>query len=328
MIESCIIVRIVQDYEGPCLIRQTPGLSGQWDGVHFTLEPVGECDYLIVLRSQMRNPISVTCPKENVWAIVQDPYIPGFNDWLVEGYEHFSRVFTQLIPYKNDKFVISQPALPWYVNRSYDQLVALPVPSKEKTLSWVAGNQSDIPGHFKRKAFFNILKQQRGFDIDIFGRSVYYLEDKADGLLPYRYSLAIENSSIPDYWTEKIADCFLCWTIPIYYGSHNLEEYFPPESFIRIDIANPQEALTKIKSIATDDAWEKRLPALKAARQLVLDKYQFFPYFSKLIRQENRDDKHRSKIEIPVYKRSLKSRIHRIGYKIKRDFIMKKAVYE
>lgn len=315
---SIIIVRIVRDYEEPNLIRQTPRLKGKWDGIHFTLDAVNECDYLIVLRSQMRNLISVTCPKENVWAVVQDPYVPGFNDWLVEGYEHFSRVFTPFIPYKNDKFVISQPALPWYVNRSYDQLVDLPLPPKPKKLSWIVGNQSDIPGHFQRKAFLDVLKQKGGFDIDLFGRASFYLEDKADGLLPYQYSLAIENSSIPDYWTEKIADCFLCWTVPVYYGCTNLEAYFPPESFIRIDIANPQEAIKKIKVIVTDDDWEKRLPALKAARELVLDKYQFFPYFSNLIRQENTVNKKKSEIEIPVYKRSLKARTRRIGYKIKR----------
>lgn len=316
--EANVIVRVVQDYEGPDLIRQTPGQTGVWDGIRYTLEPIEECDYLIVLRSQMRNPISVTCPKENVWAIVQDPYVPGFNDWLVEGYEHFSRVYTQSIPRNNDKFVISQPALPWYVNRSYDQLVDLAIPPKPKILSCIAGNQSDIPGHFKRKTFLNILTQQQGIDIDLFGRAGLYLEDKADGLLPYRYSLAIENSSIPDYWTEKIADCFLCWTVPVYYGSTNLEKYFPPESFIRIDIAKPQEAITKIKSIVIDDVWEKRLPALKAARKLLLEKYQFFPHFSRLIRQEYSGIKKKNAIEIPVYKRSFKARAYRIGYKTKR----------
>jgi hypothetical protein len=317
--EANVTVRVVQDYEGPDLIRQTPGQTGVWEGIRYTLEPIGECDYLIVLRSQMRNPISVTCPKENVWAIVQDPYIPGFNDWLVEGYEHFSRVYTQSIPRNKEKFAISQPALPWYVNRSYDQLVDLAIPPKPKILSCIAGNQSDIPGHFKRKAFLNILTRQKGIDIDLFGHAGVYLADKADGLLPYQYSLAIENSSIPDYWTEKIADCFLCWTVPIYYGSTNLEKYFPPESFIRIDIEKPQEAFTKIRSLITNDVWEKRLPALKAARQLVLDRYQFFPYFSMMIGKESKDNKNKVKIEIPVYVRSLKSRIRRLGYKIGRD---------
>ena len=56
----------------------------------------------------------------------------------------------------------------------------------------------------------------------------------------------MENAVIPDYWTEKIADCFLAWTLPIYYGCPNLEDYFPEKSFIRIDIEKPEEAIDSI----------------------------------------------------------------------------------
>ncbi len=314
-----MIVRIAQDYEGPDLIRQTPGRLGVWDGIYFTQEPVKECDYLIVLRSQMRNPISVSCPKENVWAIVQDPYYPGFNDWLVEGYEQFSSVFTPYIPYKSDVFIPSHPALPWYVNRSYDQLMELPIPPKSRKLSWITGNQADIPGHFKRKAFLDFLRKRGNLDFDLFGRAGRYLEDKSDGLLPYRYSLAIENSSMQDYWTEKIADCFLCWTVPIYYGCRNLERYFPPESFIRIDIEKPEAALSVIKETLMGDAWDRRLPALKEARELFLNRYQFFPYFSFLINKDDTGPKRKRSIEIPVYKKSMKAKLRRLGYKIKRN---------
>jgi len=70
----------------------------------------------------MRALISAICPQENVWTIVQDSYVPYFNDWLVEGYEHFSRIYTQ-IPHPSDgRDIQSQPALPWYVNRSYEEL--------------------------------------------------------------------------------------------------------------------------------------------------------------------------------------------------------------
>ena len=30
--------------------------------------------------------------------------------------------------------------------------------------------------------------------------------------------------------SEKIADCFLAWTMPIYYGCPRIAEYFPAES--------------------------------------------------------------------------------------------------
>ena len=57
----------------------------------------------------------------------------------------------------------------------------------------------------------------------------------------------------------------------------NLEEYFPPESFIRIDIAKPEKTVAEIKDILEHDRWESRLPALEEARNLILHKYQLFP---------------------------------------------------
>ncbi len=314
-----VIVRIVQDYEGPDLMRQTPGGKGIWDGIRFTYDPVAECDFMIVLRSQMRNPISVICPRENVWTIVQDPYVPGFNDWLVEGFEHFSRIYKQINGPSNSRYIQSQPVLPWYVNRSYEELQVMPLPQKQKAVSWILGNQMEIPGHFKRLVFLDHIKKRGNFTVDLFGRANQYVADKAEGLVAYKYSLAIENSSRPYYWTEKIADCFLCWTVPIYYGCTNLEEYFPAESFIRIDITRPQEALGRIKDVLDHDNWEKRLPALNKARRLLLDKHQFFPYFADQISKEAEGGKrHKVKIEIPVYKRSVRARIHRLVYKQKR----------
>jgi len=317
-----VIVRIVQDYEGPNLIRQTPQGKGTWDGIYFTYDRVTECDFMIVLRSQMRNPISVICPQEHVWTIVQDPYVPGFNDWLVEGYEQFSRIYTHIAPSSsNSRYIKSQPALPWYVNQSYDELQVMQPPQKKKVLSWILGNQREIPGHFKRLNFLDYIKNRGGITVDLFGRANHYIADKAEGLVPYKYSLAIENSNCPDYWTEKVADCFLCWTVPIYYGCTNLEEYFPAEAFIRIDITHPQEALTRIKEVMDYDDWEKRLPALKEARHLLLDKHQFFPYFSYQIKKELDNVKRpKAKIEIPVYRRSLGATMHHLVYKQKRFF--------
>lgn len=314
-----IIVRIVQDYEGPNLMRQTPGGDGIWDGIRFTYDPIPECDFMIVLRSQMRHPISVICPPENVWTIVQDPYVPGFNDWLVEGYEQFSRIYTQIPRTDDSRYIQSQPALPWYVNRSYEELRTMLPPRKSKSLSWVLGNQMEIPGHFNRLVFLDHLKKQGTLTVDLFGRANQYVADKAEGLIPYRYSLAVENSSCADYWTEKIADCFLSWTVPIYYGCTNLEDYFPADAFIRIDINRPDEALARIRDVLDHDRWEKRLPALKEARNLLLDKLQFFPYFSSIIRKEDQN-RPKAKINIPVYRRSLASRLQRLIYKQKRTF--------
>jgi len=167
------------------------------------------------------------------------------------------------------------------------------IPAKSKAISWIVGNAMNIPGHVKRHAFLQFIKNNASVDIDLFGRAVRVIEDKWDGLAPYKYSLAIENSQSPDYWTEKLADCFLSWTIPFYFGCPNLGKYFPEKSFIRIDIDKPQIALDRIKSAIKNNEWEKRLAALKAARDQVLNQYQLFPHLAKRIQSHhiNNEDK-------------------------------------
>ncbi len=158
------------------------------------------------------------------------------------------------------------------------------MPVKHKTISWITSNLTSFPGHKARMDFLAYLKT-RSLPIDLYGKGINYIEDKWDGLAPYQFSLAIENSSSPDYWTEKVGDCFLSWTVPIYYGCKNLEDYFPAESFIRIDIKQPEEALETIAATLTSNNWESRLPALAEARALVLDRYQFFPQMQDIIEQ-------------------------------------------
>ena len=249
---------------------------------------------------------------------MQEPYMKGHTDWMVEKLERFSRVLTHHAPSGQSKFAVSQPAIPWHVNKTFDQLVALEMPSKPKTLSWVVGNARDLPGHRKRLAFLAYIQRKGSLNIDLFGRAVQFIEDKWDGLSPYQYSLAIENSSSPDYWTEKIADCFLSWSVPIYYGCTNLEDYFPSESFIRLHIDSPEEAFESVKTIIKRDNWEKRLPALEEARDLVLHRYQLFPHLSRLIQAQPQRDLKPNDILLPAYKRTVKAAFNHQMYKIRK----------
>lgn len=306
------LVHIVKDWEWTGLLRQTPSEKGIWDGIRFTLEPVEECDFLVMLNNRKRTTTRVRCPKENVWAIMQEPYIKYLYDWIIEGHEPFSKVFTHYLPSSDPKYIPSQPAIPWHVNRTFDQLVDEKIPDKLKAISWVTSKLTFLPGHKKKMAFLNFLKQNVTFDIDVFGRGIRYIRDKWSALAPYKYSLAFENSSGPDYWTEKVADCFLAWTIPIYYGCTNLEDYFPEDSFIRIGIDQPEASLENIKNIIELDDWEKRIPALEEARNLVLHKYQLFPYLSALIRSQPFGNFEKTDILISGY--HLKKWIHQFKY--------------
>jgi hypothetical protein len=311
------LVRIIKNWDWPDLMRQTPGNKGIWDNIKFTLDPVEECDFVIMLNNNMNSNSIVKCPEENIWALMQEPYVKGLTDWMVNKHGPFFHVYTNYIPSSHPRYIVSQPALPWHVNKSFDQLCQMDIPDKSKTISWIVGNALSIPGHIKRRSFLQFIQKNAPADIELFGRAVRFIEDKWDGLAPYKYSLAVENSSSPDYWTEKIADCFLSWTIPFYYGCTNLEEYFPEESFIRIDIKKPEIALDIIKSAIKNNEWEKRLPALKTAREQILNQYQFFPCMTKQIKIHHANHQNKTTCLIPPYKRTINTQMNRVFLKIK-----------
>ena len=48
------------------------------------------------------------------------------------------------------------------------------------------------------------------------------------------FSVAIENAKYDDYFTEKILDCFASGTIPIYYGTDNISNYFNSNGIIKL----------------------------------------------------------------------------------------------
>jgi hypothetical protein len=311
------LVRIIKNWDWPDLMRQTPDQRGIWDNIQFTVAPAEESDYVVMLNNNMNCESVIKCPRENIWALMQEPYVKGFTDWMVEGHKIFFKVYTSHIPLKNSKYIVSHPAVPWHINQSFDQLSALDIPPKSKTISWIVGNARSLPGHVKRLSFLKFIQDKSSIDIDLFGRAVRVIDDKWDGLAPYKYSLAIENSCSLDFWTEKLADCFLTWTIPFYYGCTNLEEYFPEESFIRIDIDEPEIAMDQIQSAIKNNEWEKRLPALKRAREQVLNEYQLFPHLVKQIRSHHINDESKVVTFIPPYKKSINTHLNRAFFKIR-----------
>lgn len=282
-----MLVRIVKDWPYPeSFFGQTPKGDGVWDGIMFTEEKVSECDYLIVLQRPPYT-IDVVCGEGNAWIITQEPPVDYFR-FFTKSFKYFDRVYT---PYQitDHAFAKSlQPVLPWHLLRSYSELISITssdLKNKSNQLVWITSNKTGFPGQNARMKFRHHLVTS-GFKFNLYGRGFTPIRDKFDALFPVKYCLSIENFSTKDYWTEKIADGFLSWCLPFYWGAENLEEYFPADSFIRIDIHQPAKALSIIKKSILDNEWEKRLPAIERARMLVLNHYQFFPYVAKMIRED------------------------------------------
>ncbi len=241
-----------------------------WDEFAFTTEILPECDALLVLNTPGEK-IYTSCYPEKVIAFMMEPGVEIQHPWMFKRLEQYHHVYSP--KQQSENTILSHGFAGWYFKQDYTYLNKLSPPVKSKSISCIASNLKQLEGHRLRTGFVKKLRQQIP-QIEFFGKGTHFLPDKMDGLMPYRYSIAIENSSQPFYFTEKINDCFLAYTVPVYYGCKNISRYFPERSYIQIDIENPEQALKKIASLINGDDWQSRLEAVKEARELVLNKYQ------------------------------------------------------
>ena len=307
-----MLVRIVKNYKDSYKDYSPKG-SMKWDDISFTEEDVKECDYVVVLNTPKKD-AKVVCNPENVVAIMQEPYHDGHMEWMDKQLDNYKYVLTNhkpsILP-KRAEIIYSHGALHWYVQKTYDELKNMTeAPKKTEIISCIASSLTRWPGHKKRVEFIDYVKNNNVLNVDFFGKGTKFLEDKWDGIAPYKYSIVIENSEIDDYWTEKISDVYLGFTLPFYFGCTNIDKYFPKDSYIWIDISDPEQAIKTMQEAIQNNEWEKRLQSIIEARQLVLDKYNLFPCVSDFIKNHYSDGEKR-KIKIPAYKYTMKEKFLR-----------------
>jgi len=132
--------------------------------------------------------------------------------------------------------------LPWIKNQQ--------VHSKTKLVSMVASGKKITFGHHIRHEIAEKFKDK----VDIFGGAANSNRiggnsapwtDKEDLILPYMFSIVIENDKYNTYYTEKVTDCFATGTIPIYWGTSEINEIFNSDGIIQLTPDFDPSLLTK-----------------------------------------------------------------------------------
>jgi len=234
----------------------------------------------------------LSCSRSNTMLITTEPssiklYGEGFLrqfGWILTSQE--SSVI------RHPGAIFQQAGLVWFYGMTdergtFDHLKDGIEPQKNSEISTVCSSkQMSHTLHQARYDFTQALKKALP-EMEIFGQGVNPIKDKADALDPFRYHLAIENHICAHHWTEKLSDPFLAYCLPFYHGCPNVIDYFPEESFIPIDISNFGETRERIVKAIRDKEWEKRLPAIREARRLLLEKYGIFQQIAHLIEEKH-----------------------------------------
>jgi len=235
----------------------------------------------------------LACPRAHTMLITTEPssikpYGQGF-------LRQFGHVLTSQESWciRHPGAIFSQAGLIWFYGNhgegaSHDYLRShLPVEKTRDIATVCSSKQQKHTLHNDRYRFTQRLKADLP-EMDVFGHGVRFIEDKSEALDAYRYHLAIENHICEHHWTEKLSDCYLGMSLPIYYGCPNIADYFPEESYLEIDLFNYDASLATIQKAIVDDEYSQRLSAIKEARRLFLEDYCTFALISRLV--ETRHD--------------------------------------
>ena len=173
--------------------------------------------------------------KINYLWLIEPPMINGENYSKVNEISHkFKKVFSHNYSIKDriKNFEYIPHCGTWLRNGD------IGLHDKTKTVSFIYSDKQWNPGHRLRHNFANVLRE-KNISVDHFGSgSNKPIEFKIDALKDYRFSLVMENSVQDDYFTEKIIDCFLTGTIPIYWGTKNITKYFDENGIIMLPHLN------------------------------------------------------------------------------------------
>ncbi len=95
--------------------------------------------------------------------------------------------------------------------------------------------------------------------------------NKINFIKRHKFTIAFENQVAPNYVTEKIFEALLVNSVPIYWGSPRIAEYFNPEAFINChDYDNLDQVVDRVIEVDNDDELYQRYvnaaPVLEGSR--------------------------------------------------------------
>jgi hypothetical protein len=188
--------------------------------------------------------------KKYAWLLESPEITPFAYDYIKENYNKFDLVFTfskELLEL-SDKFVLLPYGGCWIGNEDRK------IHNKTKDVSIILSAKRTTIGHKLRHSVL-----ERFNNIDSFGYK-NPIDKKITALKDYRFSIVIENCQKDYYFSEKLIDCFITGTIPIYWGCPSICQFFDKEGIL---IFNTIDELDNIINSLSSKLYEEKKQHIK-----------------------------------------------------------------
>lgn len=195
--------------------------------------------------------------KKIAWLIEPEAISPRTYEWIKrDGRNHYDYILCNHKKYCDDEKVLY-----YFFGGTWIKPEDRRIYEKTKDLSITASNKNWTQGHELRHRVTDKYKD----DLDIFGTGYNFVPNKADSLKDYRFHVVIENSKEEGYVTEKLIDCFLTGSVPIYWGSteSHIKEHFNLDGMILFSDFNDLENIINNINLGCKTTYEKMSNAIQ-----------------------------------------------------------------
>ena len=195
-------------------------------------------DDIVIYTDTSLHTANNTKSKKKIALLIESPEIhKQYYEYIEQNNNSFDIVltFSKKLLDKGENYKMNLHGTTW-IHKAYQNIY-----TKNKFCSFIFSNKIQTSGHQLRHRLSLILKNTnivmygpgynplphlttRNFDKDHCGAGIS--NQKYVGLKDYMFSIVIENCKEDYYFTEKLVDCFLTGTIPIYYGCPSIHKFF------------------------------------------------------------------------------------------------------
>ena len=236
--------------------------------------PPAAHDKIFYTDSELEHATSHECKTKIAFMLEPRDIVPGFYNNLEMMIDTFDTVLTH-----NDALVNTYPEKCMFyphgncvIKRKDFKLY-----EKCKLVSFISSTKNmNVSGHRLRHIFYDVYTKRmanrwtraliKDREVDMYGAIAHnFIRYKLESLKDYMFQIVVENCVVDTLFTEKIIDCFVTGTIPIYYGTKNIGHFFDLDGIIQFSTI---KELLRILGELTPEAYSCRMNAVARNFQL------------------------------------------------------------
>lgn len=208
-------------------------------------------------------------------AVMVEPreLLPQIYDTVITVEDEYDLIFTHeksLLERNPDKYVFFPPDCSGIDDKSCK------IHEKTKLISMVYSDKTWMFGHRLRHIIAKDVLKSGGFDeiVDFYGTGPNNpIRFKSEGLNDYMFSIAIENAKKEMFFCDKIMDCLITGTVPIYWGAPDISKYFDERGILSF---NTPDELKNILEEISEKKYKSMLKYIKKNYEICKNDYLNF----------------------------------------------------